>query len=102
MMAGVSSLCPAIVKMLPGVSSRATEEIRCRNAGQEGNRVRLDKDPRNQRAWRLPLRTRLRRERLRHRKTTRPKGRNDEAMLKYDTAKEAISRVRAIDGRKGP
>lgn len=37
--AGASSLCPAMVVLMPGVRIGATDEIRCRNAGRDENRV---------------------------------------------------------------
>jgi hypothetical protein len=76
--AGVSSLCPAIVKLLPGVSVGATDEIRCRNAGREGNRGRSDKGSRK------PLRMTSQAERLRHRKRRGQKA-SSEAVQNYDT-----------------
>jgi hypothetical protein len=47
--AGVSSLCPAIVKWLPDFRMGATEEIRCRKGEREVHRVRSDKGLRQQR-----------------------------------------------------
>jgi hypothetical protein len=37
--AGASSLCPAMVVLMPGVRIGATDAIRCRNARRDKNRV---------------------------------------------------------------
>jgi hypothetical protein len=66
--AGVSSLCPAIVKWLPDFRMGATDEIRCRKGEREVLRVRSDKGLRQQRAWQRPLRMTQRKSRLWHRK----------------------------------